>query len=59
MELIAGFAQEHPDFAVSCVPVKQTELQEGMFLSHGNLLLAAHNDIGPALAAELDSIPLF
>ena len=59
VELIAAFAQEHPDFAVSCVPVRQTDLQEGILLSHGNLLLAAQNDISPALAAELDHIPLF
>ena len=59
VELIAGFAQEHPDFAVSCEPVKQTDLEEGMLLTHSNLLLAAQKDVGPALASELESIPLF
>ncbi len=59
VELLAAFAQEHPDFAVSCVPIKQSDLQEGMLLSHSNLLLAAQSDIGPTLAAELDSVPLF
>lgn len=59
VELIAGFAQEHPDFAVSCVPVRQSDLEEGILPANGNLLLAAQNDIGPSLAAELDQIPLF
>lgn len=59
VELLAAFAQEHPDFAVSCVPIRQNDLQEGMLLSHSNLLLAAQNDIGPALAEELESMPLF
>ena len=59
VELITAFAQEHPDFSVSCEPVMQTDLQEGMLLIHSGLLLAAHNDIGPALSGELDSIPLF
>ncbi len=59
VELLAAFAQEHPDFAVSCVPIRQSDLQEGILLSHSNLLLAARNDIGPILAAELESMPLF
>ncbi len=59
VELLAAFAQEHPDFAVSCVPIRQNDLQEGILLSHSNLLLAAQNDIGPTLAAELESMPLF
>lgn len=59
VELITGFAQEHPDFAVSCIPVRQTDLHDGIFLAHGNLLLAAQNDIGPLLIAELDSVPLY
>ena len=59
VEMIAAFAQEYPDFAVSCIPVKQNDLQEGMLLTHSNLLLAARNDIGPALSAELESVPLF
>lgn len=59
VELITAFAQEHPDFAVSCEPVNQKDLQEGMLLAHSGLLLAARNDVGPALATELDSIALF
>lgn len=59
VELITSFAQEHPDFAVSCVPVRQIDLGEGMLFTNGNLLLAARNDVGTALDTELDSIPLF
>lgn len=59
VDLVTNFAQEYPDFTLSCTSVGRSDLRDHGMPSRFNFLLASSDDIPAYFEASLDHIDLY
>lgn len=59
VDLIAGFSQVYPNFALSCTSMRISQYESSGLLPQYSFLLGEESDSETPFAAELDSVALF
>ena len=59
VDLVTNFAQEYPDFTLSCSSIRRSELQHHGMPTQFNFLLASSDDLPDFFEASLDYIDLY